>query len=135
MQEVKNSEFKSDSEKDGLYEVIPAQDMSFTPQPNQFMRYNNNNKMVIPIVVGALSIVTKGLIKGLEVLSIRGRVETIQTAALLRLARMLRRVLETCYLLNSGGKQSTNAAIKNSQRRKIKAILRLARNDRLWFIL
>ena len=33
--------------------------------------------------------------KGLEVLEIRGRVETIQTTALLRPARILRRVLET----------------------------------------
>ena len=36
----------------------------------------------IPIVIGALCTVTKGLIKGLEDLGIRGRVETIQTTAL-----------------------------------------------------
>ena len=34
---------------------------------------------MIPIVVVGLGTVTKGLIKGLEGLEIRGRVETIQT--------------------------------------------------------
>ena len=50
---------------------------------------------VIPIVIGALSTVTKGLVQGLEDLEIRGRVESIQNTALLRIARILRRVLET----------------------------------------
>ena len=49
----------------------------------------------IPIVIGALGIVTKGLIKGLEDLEMRGRKETIQTTALLRSARILRRDRET----------------------------------------
>ena len=50
---------------------------------------------VIPIVNGALGAISKVLVKGLEDLKIRGQVETIQTTALLRLARILRRVLET----------------------------------------
>ena len=50
---------------------------------------------IIPIVIGAFGTVTKGLLKGLEHLEIGGRVETIQTTALLRMARVLRRVLET----------------------------------------
>ena len=50
---------------------------------------------VIPIVIGALGTVTKGLIKELEDLEIRRQVETIQMTALLRSARILRRVLET----------------------------------------
>ena len=49
----------------------------------------------ISIVIRALGTVTEGLIKGLEELEIRGRVETIQTTALLRSARILRRVQET----------------------------------------
>ena len=49
----------------------------------------------IPIVIGAFGTVTKGLLKGLEDLEVGGRVETIQTTALLRTARILRRVLET----------------------------------------
>ena len=51
---------------------------------------------IIPIVIGALDTVTKGLIRGLKDLEIRGRVETIQATALLRSVRILRRVLETC---------------------------------------
>ena len=51
--------------------------------------------MVKPIVIGVLDTVTKGLVQGLEDLEIRGRVETIQMTALLRSARILRRVLET----------------------------------------
>ena len=39
--------------------------------------------------------VTKGWLKGLEDLEIRGRVETIQTSTLLWTARILRRILET----------------------------------------
>ena len=49
--------------------------------------------IVIPILIGALSTITKGLIKGLEDLEIRGQVETLQTTALLRSARILKRVL------------------------------------------
>ena len=44
-------------------------------------------------VIGAFG-TTKGLLKGLEDLEVGGRVETIQMTALLRTARILRRVLE-----------------------------------------
>ena len=50
---------------------------------------------VIPIVTGVLGTVTKGWIQGLEDLEIRELVKTIQTTALLRSAKILRRVLET----------------------------------------
>ena len=50
---------------------------------------------VIPIVIGALGTILKGLIKELEEVEIREQVETIQTTALLRSYRILRRVLET----------------------------------------
>ena len=50
---------------------------------------------VIPIVINALDTVTKGLVKGLEGLEIRGRVETIQTTESLRSARIRRIVLMT----------------------------------------
>ena len=49
---------------------------------------------IIPIVIGAFGTVTKGLLKGLEDLEDGGRVDTIQTTALLKTARILRRVLE-----------------------------------------
>ena len=44
---------------------------------------------ILPIEIGAL---TTGFLKGLEDLEVDGRLETIQTIALLRMAR---RVLET----------------------------------------
>ena len=49
----------------------------------------------ILIVISTLGKFIKGLVKGLEDIKIRGRVETIQTTALLRSARIPRRVLET----------------------------------------
>ena len=55
----------------------------------------NMKVTIIPIVIGAHDTVIKGLMKGLDDLEIRGQVETIQTTALLRSARTLRRVLET----------------------------------------
>ncbi len=53
----------------------------------------NMKVTIIPIVIGAFGTVTKGLLKGTGGLG--GRVVTIQTTALLRTARILRRVLET----------------------------------------
>ena len=55
----------------------------------------NMQVTIIPIVIGVFGTVTKGSLKGLEDLEVGGRVETIQTTALLRTARILRRVLET----------------------------------------
>ena len=73
---------------------------------------------IIPIMIGAFSTVTKRLIKGLEDLEKRERVETIQTTTLLRTAKILRRVLETggdCCHSNSNERPSANAFVKNSQ--------------------
>ena len=55
----------------------------------------NMKVTIVPIVIGALGTITKGLLKGLQDLEVGGRVETIQMTALLRMARILRRVLET----------------------------------------
>ena len=55
----------------------------------------NMKVTIILIGIGVFGIVTKGLLKGLKDLEDRGRVETIQITALLRTARILRRVLET----------------------------------------
>ena len=55
----------------------------------------NMKVTIIPIVIGAFNTVTKGLLKGLEESEVGGRVETIQTTALLKTVRILRRVLET----------------------------------------
>ena len=55
----------------------------------------NMKVTTIPIVIGALGTVTKGSVQRQEDLEIIGRVETIQTTALLRSTRTLGRVLET----------------------------------------
>ena len=71
---------------------------------------------VIPVVIDELSRVTKGLVLGLEDLEIRGRVET---TVLLRLARILRRVLETYCHSDCSEKPLPNAGMKKSQMSKI----------------
>ena len=50
---------------------------------------------IVPVVIGALDTIAKGLLKGLEDLEVGRRVETIQMTALLIAARILRRVLKT----------------------------------------
>ena len=68
---------------------------------------------IILILIGAFGTVTKGLLKGLEDLEVGGRVKTIQTTELLRTARILRSVLETCCHSDSSEKPSANADVKN----------------------
>ena len=73
---------------------------------------------IIPIIIGAFGTVTKGLLKGLEDLEVGGRVETVQTTTLLRMARILRRILETwgdLLSLKLHWKPSVNADVKNSK--------------------
>ena len=48
---------------------------------------------IIPIEIGTFGTITKGLFKGLEDFEVEGQVETIQTTALLRTARIRKRVL------------------------------------------
>ena len=55
----------------------------------------NRKVTVMQIVIGALATVIEGLVKGLEELELRTREETIQTTALLGLARILRIILKT----------------------------------------
>ena len=73
--------------------------------------------IIIPFVIGAFGTVTKGLLKSQDDLEIGGRVEAIQTTALLKTARILRRVLETwgdLLSLRFNEKPSANADVKNS---------------------
>ena len=73
---------------------------------------------IVPIVIGALGTITKGLLNGLEDLEVGLRVETIQMTALLRTARILDeswRPEETCCHSNSSVKPSVNADVKNSE--------------------
>ena len=50
---------------------------------------------VIPVVIGAIGTIPKGLVRGLEELEIGGQAETIQTTVLLRSVRILRGGVET----------------------------------------
>ena len=50
---------------------------------------------IIPIVISAFATVTKGLLKGREDLEVGGRVQIIQTTALLRKTRILIKVMKT----------------------------------------
>ena len=67
----------------------------------ELKKLRNMKVTIVPIVNGALGTITIGLLKGLEDLEVGRREETIQTTALLRTARILRRVLETWGLLLS----------------------------------
>ena len=72
---------------------------------------------IIPIVITEFGTVTKGLLKRLEDLEVGGRVETIQTTAVLRTVRILRRVPETwgdLLSLDSNEKPSANADVRSS---------------------
>ena len=71
---------------------------------------------IVPIVIGAFGTITR-LLKDLKDLEGGGRVKTIQTTALLRTARILRRVLETWGVLlslSSSEKPAAHADVKNS---------------------
>ena len=86
-----------ESEKKDKYHVIAT----------ELKKLWNMKVAFIPIVIGTWGTVTKGLIQGLEDLEITGPLETIQTATLLRSARILRRVPETwddLLFLNLEGK-------------------------------
>ena len=74
---------------------------------------------IIEIVIGALGTDTKGLLKALEDVEIRGGVETILSTELQSLTRILRRVLGTCCFSNFREKPSANADVKKSQEIKM----------------
>ena len=64
--------------------------------------------MVIPVIIGALGMIPKNLVRGLEELEIGGRAKTIQTTA-----RILRKVQEThCH--SDSSERPNNAGVKNS---------------------
>ena len=57
---------------------------------------------LIPIIIGTLGSFTKGFVRGVEELEIAGRTRTLQTIALLRTARITRRVQGTFGDLSIG---------------------------------
>ena len=75
----------------------------------------------IPVVIGMLSTITKDLVQELEDLEIRGRVESIQTTALLDRSEYWEeswRLDEICYHSDYSEKPSANAGVKNFQKKK-----------------
>ena len=68
-----------------------------------------------PIMISTFGTITKGLLMGLEDLDVGGQVETIKTTVLLRMARILRSVLETYCHSNSSERPSANVDVKNSK--------------------
>ena len=58
-------------------------------------KLSNMKVTIVSIVIGTFGTVTEGLLKRLEDLEVSGQVKTIQTTALLKTVRILRRVLET----------------------------------------
>ena len=54
----------------------------------------NIKTTVLPIVVGALGVVTKNLTRRLKTIGVTTKIELLQKAALLGTARLLRKVLE-----------------------------------------
>ena len=55
----------------------------------------NTRMTVIPVIIGTLGTISKGLEKGLKWLEIGGGIVIVQTTAFLRSARIPRRVLGT----------------------------------------
>ena len=79
------------------------------------LKYLRNMKVkVIPVVIGGLGTIPKVLVKGLEDFEIKEQMEINQSRALLRSARILGRMLGTCYHLNTSERLSAYA--ENSQR-------------------
>ena len=69
---------------------------------------------MIPILIGALGIIPKGLVKGVVDLKIRGNTETLQTIALLRMARILKKQKRFSEI-----QTSANVDVENFQKHKI----------------
>ena len=80
--------------KQFVYSYIVSKKDKHQDLARELKKMWNMKVTVLPIVISALGTVTNGFIKRLEDLEKRRRVETIQTTALLRSARTLRRVLE-----------------------------------------
>ena len=92
----------------------------------------NMKVTAIPVVIGVLDTVTKGLIQRLVVLEIKQRMKTTQTTTLLGSVRILRRVLETCSHSDSSRKQSANAGMKNSQMSKMIIMINKRKRKERW---
>ena len=75
--------------------AVPSEQKVWITESKKVAKFKKKNVTIIPIVINAVGIVTKGLLQGLENRELTVRLETIQTTAFLRSVRILRRVLET----------------------------------------
>ena len=75
------------------------------------MEHDSDNGTNCSCILGTI---VEGLERGLKELEIRERIETNQTTALLRTARILRRDLGTCCYSDSSERPPVNASVKNS---------------------
>ena len=90
----------------------------------------NMKVTIIPIVICAFGTVIKGLLKGLEDFKVGDRIETIQTRALLKTARILRRVLES-----SGVFEIQTDHLIPARRLDLMIIKKHTRNNIVWYIM
>ena len=84
----------------------------------ELKRLWNMKVIIIPIGIGAFGTVNQGLLKGLEDLKIRGRMETIRTTLLSGTARILRSLGDLRRLAVTkkfSERPSANADVKNPQ--------------------
>ena len=95
--------------------AVPKKRDKYLDIARELKKSGNIRVTVILIVISALGTIHKGLVNEMEALEIRGQVETIQTTALLKSTRILRRVLETCCHSSSSKRPSAYASVKNSQ--------------------
>ena len=80
----------------------------------------NMRVTVMSIGVGTLVTVPKGMEKRLEELEIRGRIETTQTTAVLKSARILKRDPDTsCHYLNFSERPTNRCWCENFAKREI----------------
>ena len=72
--------------------------------------------MVIPVVIGALGTVTKGLIKGLRGLGNKRMSGDHQNYGIVEIGQNMENLMLTCCQSDSSEKPSTDADVKTSQR-------------------
>ena len=104
---------KTKTETSSFHFYFPSVAMSkYSDLARELKKLWNMKVTVMPVVISTLGTAPKSLIRELEELEIGGRAEAIQTTALLRSARILRRVLVSP---DSSERPSADAGVENSQ--------------------
>jgi hypothetical protein len=55
----------------------------------------NMNCMIVPVIIGATGIVTKGLKKNLEAIAVKHSIDSVQKTAVLGTSHIIRKVLQS----------------------------------------